>query len=83
MRHAFHTIYALLRGPRKREINSCLGVLLTSFVQFLDRGFDNYLQHFVMMEVGASRLSLWYFLFANLKFREGLPTSSILLRATF
>ena len=47
MRQAFHTLYTAFRGPRRREINSCLGVLLTSFVQFLERGFDNDLQHFV------------------------------------
>ena len=60
-RHAFHTLYAVLRGPRKRKINSCLGVLLTSHVQFFERGFDNYLQHLVMVVVGQSRLSLKYF----------------------
>ena len=56
-RHAFHTMYAVLRGPRRQKINSCLGVLLTSHVQFFERGFDNYLQHFVMMVVSSSRLS--------------------------
>ena len=66
MRQAFHTLYTALRGPRRREINSGLGVLSTSFVQFLERGFDDYLQHFVMMVIRSSRLSLKYFEFANL-----------------
>ena len=57
-RHAFHTLYAVLGDARRWKINSCLGVLLTSFAPFFERGFDNYLQHFVVMVIGSSRLSL-------------------------
>ena len=64
-RHAFHTLYAVLCGPRRRKIHSCLGVVLTSHVQFSKRGFKHYLQHFVKIVVGSSRLSLKYFTFGQ------------------
>ena len=73
-RHAFHTLYMVLGDARRRKINSCLRVLLTSFVLFFERGFDNYLQHFVVMATGSSHLSLCFFARAVSAFWEGHPS---------
>ena len=82
-RHAFHTLYAVLGDARSRKINSCLGVLLTSFAPFFERGFDNYLQHFVVMATGSSHLSLCFFTRAVWAFWEGPPLLSFLDFGTF
>ena len=82
-RHAFHTLYAVLGDARRRKINSCLGVLLTSFAPFFERGFDNYLQHFVVMATGSSHLSLCFFACAVSAFWEGPPLLSFLDFSTF
>ena len=82
-RHAFHTLYAVLGDARRRKINSCLGVLLTSFAPFSERGFDNYLQHFVVMATDSSHLSLCFFACAVSAFWEGPSLSSFLDFSTF
>ena len=82
-RHAFHTLYVVLGDARRRKINSCLRVLLTSFAPFFERGFDNYLQHFVVMATGSSHLVLCFFTCAVLAFWEGPLLSAFLDFGTF
>ena len=54
-----------------------------SFSSFLERGFDNYLQHFVVMATGSSRLVLCFFTCAVLAFWEGPLLSAFLDFGTF
>ena len=77
----------LLRGPRRQKINSCLGILLTSFASFFEKGFDIYLQHFVMMVWWSARRICPYIIsifdFQMLCLGRGFLPFSIQLRATF
>ena len=63
----------------KLKTNYYLYDFFASFSSFLERGFDNYLQHFVVMATGSSHLVLCFFTCAVLAFWEGPVLSAFLL----
>ena len=67
----------------KLKKNYYLYDFFASFSSFLERGFDNYLQHFVVMATGSSHLVLCFFTCAVLAFWEGPLLSAFLDFGTF
>ena len=67
-----NTIYST-SWTSKLKKNYYLYDFFASFASFWERGFDNYLQHFEVMDVGSWHLSLCFFTCADAAFSEGPP----------
>ena len=56
--HTFHTLYAKDGDARRQKTNSLYMESITSCAQFLERGFNSYLQHFVKIVIHSPHLSV-------------------------